>query len=197
MLNGRPIEPGTDFVKAGYGIHSTVYSMYAEFDELLRAGRNRYESDATSYFNYPLPDQIVYDFDDGTTARNSLGDLGFGADEVISAPGDSGAPSFGSDGSILAITSWALGGHSYTLDEDETTNGTPGEVAVDLVLSNYLGWIRAAVSAFGNGQIRANIPMTAQQSVPEPMVARAVMAGLFLMGCKHFRRRRSAAAGRN
>lgn len=191
-INAQPVALGTQFVKAGYGVYSTLGDNYGEFDRRLRAGRNRFDASATAFFSYPLPNQLVYDFDDGTLDHNSVGDLGFGVDEVISAPGDSGAPAFGADGSILAITSWATGGQAYTKDSDDVTNGSFGEVAVDLMVRDYLPWVRLAVSAFGHGQIRTNLPAVPLSSqVPEPAVAQTVLGSLgLLVIARGFRRPR-------
>ena len=62
-----------------------------------RAGLNRYEAIRDDYAGV---DFLAYDFDSGLPENNALAmtgfesDLGFGADEVFTAIGDSGGPNF-------------------------------------------------------------------------------------------------------
>ncbi len=116
-LHAQPNEVGKAFVISGYGRTGIGATGDTINDGLKRAGLNRYEAtgaqitaafgDTEGYDPAAIPDDNLYfDFDSGLPA-NDLGsvltgteDLGFGDDEVMVAPGDSGGPSFieGDDG---------------------------------------------------------------------------------------------------
>ena len=98
-----------------------------------------------------------YDFDNGLAAQNALiynpinfgSDLGFGADEVGSAPGDSGGPTFLFDAvdnrfEIAGVTSYGFG-FSGLPDIAAGTNSSFGEVAVDMHVGNYLPFINSKI----------------------------------------------------
>jgi secreted trypsin-like serine protease len=123
------------------------------------------------------PDSLLlYDFDDGTPwnvvdARDASGalghiaglgtaleDTGLGNNEVMSAPGDSGGPTFvAADGgaAIAGITSFGFRslffgvepvlcgplGAEESCDIDTSINSTFGEWGVDMRLSAYLDWL--------------------------------------------------------
>lgn len=123
----------------------------------LRTGTNRLEADP--YFlasNFvTLGAFVSYDFDDGTQARNVFGDLGTGGTEGISAPGDSGGPSF-----LLVNGNLTIAGvHSFIgrlTDANGNTkdiagpngpiNATFGEFGGDARVSTYASWIETQLA---------------------------------------------------
>ncbi|MEM9789461.1 MAG: trypsin-like serine protease [Planctomycetota bacterium] len=109
------IDPGSPIVKVGYGTSGTGTTGNIVASGTKRAGLNSYDDDARDVldaltffpgqnpFGGSLPDAgdtLAYDFDDGTSTRDAIGDLtgvtdlGFGDNEVMIAPGDSGGPGF-------------------------------------------------------------------------------------------------------
>jgi hypothetical protein len=93
-------ELGRTAVMAGYGItgHGATGSVVGSVrPRAKRAGLNRIEAIRVEV---PGVEYLMVDFDSGQPADNTLSligvesDLGFGADEVLSAPGDSGGPMF-------------------------------------------------------------------------------------------------------
>ncbi len=89
--------------------------------------------------------QLLYDFDDGTPARDYFGqvfgivDLGFGTAEVNSGRGDSGGPTF-INGLVAGVTSYGL---SVRTDNDQIINSSFGEISGDTRVSTYADWIDA------------------------------------------------------
>jgi hypothetical protein len=99
-LYGRTDEVGRSAVLTGFGAPghgSTGEDFDYEIAPTLRAGLNRIEGVDDQLRGAPF---LVADFDSGLPAHNSLellgaaSDLGFGADEVGFAGGDSGGPLF-------------------------------------------------------------------------------------------------------
>jgi Trypsin len=159
-------EVGQVVTKTGYG-----RSGQGDDGDILTAGskrwgQNLYDAlgdvlEAVDGTN-PLPGaQLVYDFDDGTSARDAFGffdsllgisglnDLGLGDNEVMSAPGDSGGPTF-IDGKVTGITSYGLRLNrrtgppsSRTSDIDNELNSSFGEFAIDTRVSFFADWINA------------------------------------------------------
>jgi hypothetical protein len=90
--------------------------------------------------------QLQYDFDNGSSGNDAFGvllglnELGFGPDEVMSAPGDSGGPSF-LNTEITGVTSYGLriGNGS---DVDGFLNSTYGEFGDDTNVAFYHDWIQ-------------------------------------------------------
>jgi len=158
-------EVGQIVTKTGYGRSGQGNDGDVITAGTKRFGLNRYDTlgddlDAVGGIN-PLPGaQLAYDFDDGTSARDAfdffgaalgvsgLSDLGLGDDEVMSAPGDSGGPTF-INGLIAGITSYGLrldlqgGRPPRTSDVDNVLNSTFGEFAVDTRVSFFADWINA------------------------------------------------------
>ncbi|MEM1026952.1 MAG: trypsin-like serine protease [Planctomycetota bacterium] len=99
-------------VKVGYGTSGDGSTGTTINAGTKRAGQNRYESFGFGFLGATnLDTQLLYDFDNGETANDAFGSLfgsagllaqsplfddalGFGSEEVGSAPGDSGGPSF-------------------------------------------------------------------------------------------------------
>lgn len=100
---------------------------------------------------------LFYDFDDGTPERDasaavfgpSFADLGLGAGESATAPGDSGGPHFVEDPfapglfRIAGITSF--GASIAATDVDDVTNSTYGELMGDADITAFSDWIYVTV----------------------------------------------------
>lgn len=145
-LYGGNQEVGHPFVLVGYG--NAGYGPKGEdesFDEqpTQRAGRNRYEA----IRNDEGTDFLAYDFDSGAEANNALAqlgfdsDLGFGADEVLSAHGDSGGPAF-IGGAIAAVTAW--GDRLPAADVTDELDSSWGEINFDTPVSEFREFIEQA-----------------------------------------------------
>jgi hypothetical protein len=109
-LYGGLDDVGKPFVLVAYGEPGHGVSGFDDTtgeQPTQRAGRNRYEA----IRNDEGTDFLTYDFDSGSEFNNTLpllgfdSDLGFGADEVFSATGDSGGPTF-IGGAIAGVTAW-------------------------------------------------------------------------------------------
>lgn len=157
-------EIGKAFVVAGYGRTGSGETGATFFDGNKRAGRNRFEMTGTAILalNPPdpgtfIPDAIYYDFDSGQAANDltplvtGSPDLGFGADEVNTAPGDSGGPAFieGGDGifRIAGITSFGSSiigpsGGDYLAG----INASWGEFSGSARVSDSLAFINGAMA---------------------------------------------------
>ncbi len=153
-------EVGRTVNKAGYGRSGNGDDGDVLISGTKRSGRNRYDAlgdvfDSVAGIDPEPGAQLAYDFDNGTTANDAFGffdtalgagnlaDLGLGADEVLSAPGDSGGPTL-LDGSIAGVTSYGLrlrltSGDSS--DVDAELNSTFGEFAVDTRVSFFADWV--------------------------------------------------------
>jgi secreted trypsin-like serine protease len=157
-----------------------------------RTGQNIWELTAAEFWeDATVNDAIMmYDFDNGLAANDAFGayfgltDLGLGDFEVVSAPGDSGGPTF-IDGKIAGITSFGL---TFTDGRDAAGNriclpGNPdilcglnnsyGEFAGDTRVSAYAAWIDDIL-------------------LPEPTSAWLVALALPLAGLGRWRARRVA-----
>jgi secreted trypsin-like serine protease len=160
-------EIGATSVKVGYGLSgigsSGTNSVSFPFGT-KRAGLNEYDRDArdvlsalgggSNPFGGSLPNAgltIAYDFDSGSANNNAFAfnpinygsDLGFGADEVGAAPGDSGGPTFILDSGvykIAGVTSYGFGFNGLP-DSSPGTNSSWGEVAVDARVAGYQSFI--------------------------------------------------------
>ncbi|MEN0110079.1 MAG: trypsin-like serine protease [Planctomycetota bacterium] len=166
----------------------------------LRSGFNNFVSTGLPVGGINnLATQLTADFDSGSTGNDAFGvfgpalfgapvadpaALGFGADEIGVAPGDSGGPSFvaGPDGPVIA------GVHSYGL-RLELLNGTTSDL--DGVLNSSFGEfsIDARVS---NPDILAFIESVA---VPEPTAFTALATALVTTVCKRRRPATPCARG--
>ncbi|RME70860.1 MAG: PEP-CTERM sorting domain-containing protein [Planctomycetota bacterium] len=152
-------------IKVGYGLKGYGGTgSVAGSSGTKRAGLNRYEFDARAvvrafgngsnpFGGSRLPDPLTglsYDFDSGLAANDAFGhfffganDLGFGADEVGAAPGDSGGPSFvlvNGRWQILGITSYGFGFKGLP-DANPGTNSSWGEIYVDTRPGAYADFI--------------------------------------------------------
>jgi len=191
--------------KVGFGGHGTgdtgVPLVGSSFDDQQRAGQNTYDAPG-ELLNGLIPGftilpgtQLVFDFDNGLPENDALGtifgadyaDLGLGINEVNSAPGDSGGPTF-IDGLIAGLTSYGFGGAIATefgpliIPEVQATDVTPditdssfGEISVDTRVSPYARWIDNVLAGKG-------------VSIPEPSAVVGLIAvgsGLLLKRCQN------------
>jgi hypothetical protein len=151
-LYGRTDEVGRSAVLTGYG--NAGYGATGEDFELelfptLRAGLNRIEADDAM----PGVSILVADFDSGLPVNNSIelfgfeSDLGFGADEVGLAGGDSGGPMF-IGGTIAGINlATAQPPASFTGDVNDELDASWGEASFFMRVSSYRDFILAATGA--------------------------------------------------
>lgn len=130
---------------AGYGLSGTGstgtnQSLYPF--GTLRTGENKLDTVWNITGN-----PFAYDFDNGTFRRDTIGnltlgvlrDLGTGINEVMTAPGDSGGPSF-INGEIAGIHSFgATLGKPF--DVDNQLNSSFGELGGDTRVAFYADWV--------------------------------------------------------
>jgi hypothetical protein len=145
-LYGGTSEAGRTAVFVGYG--RTGHGSTGANDRLdpiptKRAGLNRIDAVRD---DFPGVEFLASDFDSGLAANNSLAmvgfesDLGFGADEVMAALGDSGGPVF-INGAIAAVASF--GGRLPATDVNTRRDSSWGELSFDTRVSNYRSFILA------------------------------------------------------
>ena len=168
QLYGTSDEVSQRIVIVGYGATGLGGTGAEEvIGPVKRAGLNRYEDVRQS-------DLLVYDVDSGQPVHNALqaaglsSDLGFGHDEVISAQGDSGGPTF--IGTAIAGVS-SFGDRvdvEPNADVDEVINSSWGESAFDVRVSAHRDFLTTAT----NSQA---------VFVPEPTAFYLTMTVIFLM----------------
>jgi hypothetical protein len=169
-LYGGTNELGLQIVLTGYGMPGygpTGADGAFDTRPTKRAGLNRYEDDIG-----PIPevDFLVYDFDSGLEENNALeqtgfySDLGFDADEVFHASGDSGAPAV-INGAIAGVTSFTM--RLPSADVTDEIDYSWGESGFDVRVSGFREFI---LDATGGQAV----------FVPEPST-RALLLTLLLM----------------
>ena len=185
--------------KAGYGRTGTGDTGDDIVSGTKHAGQNLYDALGDVFDTVggidPIPgSQLAYDFDNGLVANDAfdffdsslsggnLADLGVGANEVMSAPGDSGGPSF-INGLIAGVTSWGLtlerrgGPPPRTSDVDKQLNSSFGEFGFDTRVSFHADWVDShvmqllltvdwAVDADGAWDLASN--WTSDPQLPQP-----------------------------
>jgi hypothetical protein len=151
------------FTKVGYGYiglgkkgqdedsnsEAKRYSGQNRYDALIDQLKDTTESDMSELV---LGSQLIFDFDDGTAKHDTLGrhfprlaDRGLGKNEISTASGDSGGPSF-IDGKIAGISSWGYSDRGFfktnigDIDKIDN-NGSFGEISGDTRVSFYASWI--------------------------------------------------------
>ncbi|KAF3890066.1 MULTISPECIES: trypsin-like serine protease [Nostocales] len=173
-------EVGKIGVKVGYGYSGNGNEGNVSWDGLKRVGKNIYDAPGEILSTLPQLDTfafpgavLAYDFDNGLAANDAFGfhfgisDTGLGLDEINSAPGDSGGPTF-INGLIAGVTSF---GTCYGYpncsgsDIDSTLNSSFGEISGDTRVSTYANWIDSILSR----------PAT----VPEPSAIGAILLAGF------------------
>ena len=157
-LYGGATEIGATGTKVGVGRSGTGGFTDGQIGDYLasgtlRSGQNIY--DATGSIWGFGDAQLHYDFDDPDGEYDGMG-LYFGLFnfldlpdyEVLSAPGDSGGPTF-IDGYIAGVTSYG-----YRLsgsDIDGGLNSSFGEFGADTRVSSYINWIDEVLAGGGGG----------------------------------------------
>ncbi|WP_293354691.1 MULTISPECIES: trypsin-like serine protease [unclassified Microcoleus] len=162
-INRSKNELGKIFTKVGYGYtglgakgqdensnsEARRYGGQNRYDGLIDVLKNATESDMSELV---LGGQLIFDFDDGSPQRDALGrhfpnlrDRGLGKNEIATASGDSGGPSF-VEGKIAGISSWGYSDRGFfktnIADIDNLDdNGSFGEISGDTRVSFYAGWI--------------------------------------------------------
>ncbi|MFH1020060.1 MAG: Calx-beta domain-containing protein [Pseudomonadota bacterium] len=146
-------EPGQSATLAGYGQAQDIWGVaLPEAEATRRAGENTIDAIGTALGLYgwqgSLAGQLFYDYDDGTSARDAIGDLlgvanlGLGGGEAMITPGDSGGGLFVEHGG-----EWLLAGiNSFVTrwpatDIDTESNGSVGDIGVATRVSSYADWI--------------------------------------------------------
>ena len=188
-------EIGQIFTMVGYGLTGTGYQGFdiSNFDGSKRFGKNKFEAFRDIFNDFAqLPDltisqgQLLFDFDNGNPENDAFGvhfgihDLGLGFNEVNTALGDSGGPSFLLDDEgnklIAGIT-------SYGFSDVWDTNGDgiidtrlfPNNPITDVVIEGdgnasfgeFAGVMRvSAYASFIDDVMAGKVRPTA--SVPEP-----------------------------
>ena len=165
---------GTVVGKIGYGL-SGFFSSGTDDSTFpfgtKRDGQNKYDAFAdTMYLDLGLTSGVdfipraIYQFDsdDGTANHDAFGfffgiyDLGLGNNEVISAPGDSGGPTF-LNGELVGITSYGVSlgffaGPPPRTSDCTTAGPSPildsscGEFAADTRVSHYSDFIASVLN---------------------------------------------------
>jgi hypothetical protein len=106
---------------------------------------------------------LASDFDSGQQANDAffrlfgIRDLGLGAAEAMTAPGDSGGPHF-INGLIAGITAGIL--RPVVSDYDGALNSSFGEIAIDTRVSFYASWIDEVVGRGLAGSVEVLVNQT-------------------------------------
>jgi secreted trypsin-like serine protease len=162
-INRDKNEIGKVFTKIGYGytgLGNKGQNENSNSEAKRYGGENRYDalgdifksSTESDMSELVLGSQLIFDFDDGTAEHDSLGrhfpklaDRGLGKNEIATASGDSGGPSF-VDGKIAGISSWGYSDRGFfktnigDIDKIDD-NGSFGEISGDTRVSFYANWI--------------------------------------------------------
>ena len=141
-------EVGQTFAKVGYGAFGEGLDVTSG-NNVKRDGLNKFDALGDIFNDPEIPDgtQLFFDFDDGTAANDAFGqefginDTGLGTDEVNTAPGDSGGPSFIGD-KVAGVTSYGI---TSSVDVDSTTNSSFGEYSSETRVSFYKDWVDATL----------------------------------------------------
>ena len=162
-INRNKNEVGQLFTKVGYGytgLGAKGQNENSNSEAKRYAGQNRYDALGDIFRNATESDmselvlgsQLIFDFDDGTAEHDTLGrhspklaDRGLGKNEIATASGDSGGPSF-VGGKIAGISSWGYSDRGFfktnigDIDKIDN-NGSFGEISGDTRVSFYASWI--------------------------------------------------------
>ncbi|MBQ2791057.1 MAG: trypsin-like serine protease, partial [Thermoguttaceae bacterium] len=146
-LYTRSDEIGQTVTFVGYGTYGEADDDEDEIGNrgigVKHQGQNVYELDGARFQDSENPNVLVYDFDDGSAANDYLGNYygiynrGLGDDEAITAPGDSGGPTF-INGQIAGVCSWGT-------DFDGDSSFGPGNYQVDVRVSAYVDWVNEII----------------------------------------------------
>ncbi|MEO0587459.1 MAG: PEP-CTERM sorting domain-containing protein, partial [Planctomycetota bacterium] len=166
LLNISDPQNDLAHIRFGYGRTGTGATGAVTASGQKRFGLNVYDRSFSSA-------RLVLDFDNGTAANDyhtqllpgKFAHLGLGADEAVSAPGDSGGPSFipdplsPGDYLIAGVSSYSTRSSSVGSDIDGIINSTFGELAIDANVSELSTFII--------------------DNVPEPATVALMAVGLF------------------
>ncbi|MFN7936055.1 MAG: trypsin-like serine protease [Bryobacteraceae bacterium] len=164
-------EVGTTYL-VGYGRQGTGASgsVPGTSGSVKRSGQNEIEAIDSG------AGLLLFDFDNGLNANNVFGSLGLGAaNEVLTAPGDSGGPAFIQTAGIYRIVgvNTVSGCPGPGVDIDATcdqspavTNNTFGEIGGAIRLSLHTDWVNSIVD------------------VPEPSTLALIGLGLLVTALK-------------
>jgi len=156
-------EVGVVGVKSGYGDTGDGWTGATFWDGAKRAGLNLYDTTGedtmarfASWGAWPVQPgaYLAYDFDSGLPDNDAFGyvglpELGYGPDEVNSAPGDSGGPTFINDGGqwkVAGVTSWGIGFNDLPDASPGTTDSSFGELSFDSRVSSYADFINSILT---------------------------------------------------
>lgn len=156
-------EIDSNFTLVGYGGKGTGLTGEVDPDPniglIKRTGDNTYEAfndDFSSDFgDAPSNSVLFYDFDDGTTERDALGQVlgknntGLGTSEVNSSGGDSGGPNFILVDGQLQIAGIVSGGNDIGAAHDLVAgiNSSFGEISHDTRVSFFSEWVDSITEA--------------------------------------------------
>ena len=159
-LDRQTIKVG--FGRSGDGDTGTTTSAGTQ-----RAGLNSYDATGGIFSGLGATNgtaQLAYDFDNGLSRNDAFGffygldDLGYGDEEVNSAPGDSGGPTFAWDPAdgrfeIVGVTSFGFRlsyssgpPSSRSSDVDNRLNSSFGEFSVDTRVSSFASFIETTLA---------------------------------------------------
>lgn len=164
----------TQNIKVGYGLTGTGDTGASSGFGTKRTGVNLYDDHADTMWKalhykpgrqFTPGSQLQYDFDNGKSTNDAFGfffqepQLGLGTNEVSSAPGDSGGPTFSRDTSsnliVTGITSYGIRLSSVTgqtSDIDSTLDSSFGEFSGDTSVAYYSSFIDSVLSGtYGDG----------------------------------------------
>ena len=163
-------------IKSGWGLTGTGLTGSNGPIE-WRVGQNLWDTTLNFIESGGSNKVLVYDYDDGTLARDLMfrfgfTNLGLGSQEIMAAPGDSGGPSF-INGQIAGIASFRYTYGTGFGDVNSVADSTFGEMGGDTRVASFNSWIMS--------------------SIPEPASGWLYLAGLLTVGFVA-RRKRSASA---
>jgi len=147
---------GTDSSNYPFGTKRVGQNIYDDFADTMYNALGY-----TAGINY-IPGAIYqYDSDDGTSSHDAFGfffgksETGLSNNEILSAPGDSGGPTFDADGKLIGITSYGITlqyTNHQTSDCTKTFGGprldsSCGEFAADTRVSQYSSFIDSVLTS--------------------------------------------------
>ncbi len=152
--------------KAGYG--QSGQGVVTIGPGTKRDGQNRYELYLGN--TQTAASVLLYDFDNGSSSNDTFGlvasrpNTGQGTDEVMTAPGDSGGPTFLS-GRIAGVTSFRTAAASG--DAVPGLNSSFGEIGGDTRVSIFASWIDAIIDVAGAPKVM-NVTVSGSASIHAP-----------------------------
>ena len=148
-------DSGTDSKTYPFGTERNVKNTYDAYADIMMSALGE---------TYVPHSVLQYDFDNGNSSNDAFGfffglhDASYnGGKEGLSAPGDSGGPTFDQDGNIVGITSYGI---TLTYRNGDTSDITKqgrnakldssfGEFAADTNVALYSGWIQTQLGSSG------------------------------------------------